>query len=120
MRDFTAETGAGVFVGDAVQQLQFGRIAKVPEGAKPDQRAGRRPRQPQSEALRGKERQTLADNVVGLLLRDDLVVEDEPSNARLREDRVECLAIVVRNRAENQASGVERGYFFRTRSITTS
>ena len=67
LRDFTAEAGADVFVGDAVQQLQFGRIAKVPKRAKPDERAGRRPRQPQSEALPGKERQTLANDVVGQL-----------------------------------------------------
>ena len=119
-RDLPAISGADPIVGDAVEQLEFGRLAKVPERAEADDFAGRGGRQPQSEALFGEEREAPGDDVGGLVAREDLVVEDEAANTRLREDRVQRIAIVVRNRAENQTGGVERRYFFRTRSITTS
>ena len=108
-------------VSNAVQQFQFGRVTEIPERAEADERAiGRRVGEPQPEPIGGKQGAAPGDDFGGLFGGDQLVVEDEATHARLREDGVERRMILIRNRTQRQPRRAERRYFFRTRSTTTS
>jgi len=118
--DLAAIAVSNVVVCDTVEQLELRRVAKEPEAAKTDNRvAGSKVSEPESEGSLPKQADASLDNISGPLPRDNVVVEDHPPDAWLREDVVKLRAVLNGYGPQGQSRALEH-HRRRTRSVTMS